>query len=149
MGTNYELHLLDLIDIDTLQKIQDAFSNMTGMAALTTDIDGTAITQGSNFSDFCMNYTRRSELGCARCSQCDKMGAELALKNGKSTIYFCHAGLIDYAAPIMANDKMVGCFIGGQVLDKAPDPEQVRKIAVELGIDPDEYLAAVEKVHIL
>lgn len=149
METNYELHLLDLIDIDTLQKIQDAFSNMTGMAALTTDIDGTAITQGSNFSDFCMNYTRRSELGCARCSQCDKMGAELALKNGKSTIYFCHAGLIDYAAPIMANDKMVGCFIGGQVLEKAPDPEQVRKIAVELGIDPDEYLAAAEKVHIL
>lgn len=149
MGKKYELHLLDLIDIDTLQKIQDAFSNMTGMAALTTDIDGTAITQGSNFSDFCMNYTRRSELGCARCSQCDKMGAELALKNGKSTIYFCHAGLIDYAAPIMANDKMVGCFIGGQVLEKAPDPEQVRKIAVELGIDPAEYLAAAEKVHIL
>lgn len=149
METKYELHLLDLIDINTLQKIQDAFANMTGMAALTTDIDGTAVTQGSNFSDFCMNYTRRSELGCARCSQCDKMGAELALKNGKSTIYFCHAGLIDYAAPIMANGKMVGCFIGGQVLEKAPDLDQVRKIAVELGIDPDQYLAAVKKVHIL
>ena len=34
-----ELHLTDLIDVEMLQKIQDAFSDMTGIASVTTDAD--------------------------------------------------------------------------------------------------------------
>ena len=37
MDMDYELQLTDLIDTKILQQIQDAFSNMTGIAALTTD----------------------------------------------------------------------------------------------------------------
>ncbi|MCM1102089.1 MAG: PocR ligand-binding domain-containing protein [Clostridium sp.] len=143
-----DLKLSDLIEVETLQKIQDAFSEMTGMASLTTDAAGNAVTVGSGFSDFCMKYTRTSELGCARCSQCDRQGAELALKTGRSTSYYCHAGLIDYAAPIMADGRLVGCFIGGQVLVKKPDLDKIRAIAEELGIDPEEYLAAAGRVNI-
>lgn len=43
------LYLTDLISVDTLQRVQDAFSAMTGMAALTTDADGIPVTKGSNF----------------------------------------------------------------------------------------------------
>ncbi len=128
-----ELKLTDLIDREILQKVQDGFANMTGMAALTTETDGTAVTEGSNFSDFCMRYTRGSKIGCERCKQCDSQGAGLALERGESVVYFCHAGLMDFAAPIMAEDKMVGCFIGGQVLTESPDPEQVLTIAKEIG----------------
>ena len=49
-----ELHLTDLIDVEMLQRIQDAFSDMTGIASVTTDADGVAVTKGSHFSDFCM-----------------------------------------------------------------------------------------------
>ena len=149
MGMNGRLTLTDLIDAEVLQKIQDSFSNMTGMAALTTDANGVAVTEGSNFSDFCMKYTRTSELGCARCEQCDKLGAKIALKKGESVAYFCHAGLMDYAAPIMANGEMVGCFIGGQVLTEPADPEQVREIAGEIGVDPEAYIEAVSRVRIV
>ena len=147
--TEYDLSLTDLIDVDTLQKIQDAFSAMTGAAALTTDVNGVAITEGSNFTDFCMRYTRASEVGCERCELYDRMGAKQALKEGRSVVYPCHAGLLDFAAPIMADNKMVGCFIGGQVLTKQVDPEQIRKVAEEIGVDPDEYLAAAQKVNII
>ena len=149
MEMNRELTLTDLIDAEELQKIQDSFSDMTGMAALTTDANGVAVTEGSNFTDFCMKYTRTSEVGCTRCEQCDKWGAKLALKNGESVAYACHAGLVDYAAPIMAGDQMVGCFIGGQVLKEAPDLEKVREIAEELDVDPEEYIEAVGKVRII
>lgn len=149
METEYELYLTDLIDRETLQKIQEAFSRMTGMASLTTDANGVAVTDGTNFSDFCMKYTRNSPIGCLRCALCDKSGAKLALKRGKSIIYYCHAGLMDFAAPIMAGDKLVGCFIGGQVLTEAPDLEKFRKIALDLEINPEEYLAAARKVNIV
>ncbi len=149
MDINREVTLTDLIDVETLQKIQDSFSNMTGMASLTTDANGTPVTVGSNFSDFCMKYTRVSDVGCARCEQCDKWGAKAALKKGESIAYFCHAGLVDFAAPIMADGSMVGCFIGGQVLTETPDFDKIREIAEELGVDPDAYAEAAGKVRII
>lgn len=146
---NKELKLVDLVNVETLQKIQDAFSNMTGIAALTTDSEGVPITDGSNISDFCFEYTRKTPLGCSRCEKCDKYGAEIALKEGKSITYFCHAGLMDFAAPIMVDGKMIGSFIGGQVLTALPDEEQVRAIAEELGIDQEEYVQASKEVNIV
>lgn len=143
------LYLTDLIDVEILQKIQDAFSDLTGIASITTDADGIAVTNGSNFSDFCMKYTRTSPLGCQRCEKCDKHGAEIALEKGASTTYFCHAGLVDFAAPIMAGDKLVGCFIGGQVLTDAPDIKKIINVAEEIGVDITEYLQALMKVHIV
>lgn len=144
-----DLHLSDLIDIELLQRVQDAFSEMTGIAALTTDKDGVAVTKGSRFSDFCMKYTRQSKKGCQRCEQCDKNGAEEALRRGKSYYYTCHAGLVDFAAPIIADGEMVGCFIGGQVLIEEADLEKTRQMAIELGIEPDEYVKAVRKVNVV
>ncbi len=144
-----KLQLSDLVDIDTLQRIQDAFSNMTGIAALTTDADGIPVTEGSNFTEFCNEYTRKSKVGCEKCIQCDKYGAERALKRGKAMTYFCHAGMVEFSAPIMAKNEMLGCFVGGQVLVAPPEEDYVRKIAEEIGVDPEEYVAAARKVPIV
>ena len=115
-----DVKLTDLIDVNTLQEIQDGFARLTGMAALTTDERGNAVTQRSNFTDFCMNYTRQSSLGCSRCERCDKEGGEQTMRTGRAAAYFCHAGLVDFAAPIMLNGTFIGSFIGGQVLTKSP-----------------------------
>lgn len=144
-----EIKLSNLIDVNTLQSIQNAFSSLTGMAALVTDSKGTPVTEGSNFCDFCQKYTRQSHEGQKRCQMCDKMGAESALNEGESVIYPCHAGLLDFSAPIIANGVMVGCFTGGQVLASPPDERYIKRIAGQLGIDPDEYYEAAKKVPIL
>lgn len=141
--------LTDLISVSTLQSIQDGFARLTGMAALTTDAQGNAVTRGSNFTDFCMDLTRKSREGCRRCEQCDKKGGEDALLSRKSVAYSCHAGLVDFAAPIMLGGEMIGSFIGGQVLTEAPDEEKFRAIARELSIDEDKYIAALRKVKIV
>lgn len=141
--------LTELIDVATLQEIQDGFAKLTGMAALTTDEYGNAVTQGSNFTDFCMNYTRKSQLGCQRCEKCDKAGGQQTMKSGMASAYFCHAGLVDFAAPIMLNGKFIGSIIGGQVLTEKPDEKKFRAIARELKIDPDEYIEALRKIQII
>ncbi len=143
------LNLTDLISVDTLQRVQDAFSAMTGMAALTTDANGIPVTKGSNFTDFCMKYARESKDGHIRCEQCDKFGAEDSWKNGGPTTYFCHAGLIDYAAPILADGQMVGSFIGGQVLTEPPKKEQIFQIAWDLGVKPQDLWAAAQQIRVL
>ncbi|MBQ3602074.1 MAG: PocR ligand-binding domain-containing protein [Lachnospiraceae bacterium] len=143
------LYLTDLIDVETLQSIQDAFSHMVGIAAMTTDACGRPVTKGSNFSEFCSKYNRGTEIGGERCRRCGRQGAEEALHQGKSNVYECHAGLFDFAAPIMADGKMVGCFVGGQALAKEPEPEKFYKIAGELGVDPQAYYEAAKKVTII
>ena len=147
--TEYDLSLTDLIDLYTLQKIQDTFSSTTGASALITDINGVAVTKDSRFTDFCKRYTRLSELGRSRCEECIRQGALMALKGRRSIVYPCHAGLLSFAAPIMVDDKMVGCFVGGQVLTSKLDPGQIRKLAAEIDADPFEYRLAAEKIRIV
>ena len=148
MKDNTKLHITDLITVGTLQLLQDAFSEMTGMAALTTDSDGTPVTQGSGF-EVCCNMCRESEVGRHRCEQCDINGAIISQKEHRAYTYDCHAGLVDFAAPVMANGVVMGSFIGGQVFVEPPDFDQVRKNAEEMGIDPDKYEAAIRNVPIV
>lgn len=142
------LTLLDVIDKGTLQSLQDAFANATGMAALATDDTG-SVTHLSNPTEFCMKYTRKSAVGSDRCNKCDLRGGEEASRTGKPSVYYCHGGLVDFAAPIVVNGKHIGSLIGGQVLTEAPDEEKFRKIATEIGVDPDSYIAALRKVPIV
>lgn len=147
---NGELKLTDLIEIEMLQRIQDSFADMTGMAVVTVDENGAPVTKPGNFTDFCNKYTRTSETGRRRCEECDIKGAAVGLETGpKRPYYYCHAGLVDFAAPIMAGDKMIGGFIGGQVLTSPPELEKFAKIAEEIGVDPEKYVEAVKKVQIV
>lgn len=144
-----DISLTDLIETETLQKIQDAFSELSRMAALTTDADGLPVTRGSNFSRFCTEFCRRSDVGRRRCEQCDINGAHMALKKGGPVSYYCHANLVDFAAPIMLKDRVVGSFIGGQVLSEPPDLKKMSAIAKEIGVDEGEFLAAALGTNIV
>ena len=115
------------------------------MAALIIDANGTPVTMGSGFSKFCMELTRKSEKGNKNCELCDRQGALLTLQNGKPTVYNCHAGLMDYAAPIVLNGEFIGSFIGGQVRTEEVDEEKFWKKAIEYNIDPDAYIAAAKE----
>lgn len=144
-----DIKLTELISVGTLQEIQDGFAKLTGMAALTTDETGAAVTRGSNFTEFCMDITRKSPVGCRRCEECDRSGGEKTMLTKKAVSYSCHAGLTDFAAPIMLNGEMIGSFIGGQVLTEEPDEEHFREIARDMGVDEDKYIAALRKVKIV
>lgn len=71
------------------------------------------------------------------------------MKTGKAAAYYCHAGLVDFAAPIMVNGEFIGSIIGGQVLTEEPDEKKFIKIAQDLNINPSEYIKALKKVKII
>lgn len=141
-----KLLLTDLIDVNTLQMIHDAFEEITGVVIGISDANGVNITKDNRSTDFCLNYNKKSPIGRARCAKCDKNGTELALKMGQSVTYYCHAGLIDFAAPILAHNEMIGCITGGQVRIEELDEAQLRRTAEEIQVDPDAYVEAAKKV---
>lgn len=142
-----DIRLVDLMEVKALQKIQDEFSKYTGLASLMTDENGIPVTKGSGFSGFCMDLVRTTKLGCSRCEECDKNGAVLTLKNKRATVYNCHAGLTDFAAPIMLEGKMIGSCIGGQVRTEDVDEEKMTQIAKELGVNPEAFIEAARKTR--
>lgn len=139
----------DIFDMDFLQKFQDEFARAVGMTAVTVDKDGKVITRPTDWSDFCMKHTRNSSEGCRRCEQCDKNGGETAARTGKPSVYECHAGLMDFGAPIMLNGKQIGSILGGQILTAPPDEDKFRNYAREIGVDPEAYVRAVRDIQIV
>lgn len=60
-----------------------------------------------------------SKEGYRRCRACDRRNHALALAQGRSRIYRCHAGFVDMAAPILVEGRRVASISSGQVL---PEP---------------------------
>jgi len=109
-----EINLNEMIDINTLQIIQDRFSDATCFSAITVDIYGNPLTEYSNFTSFCQSM-RKNKKFKDKCHECDAHGGVEAARKGEPQIYRCHAGLIDFAVPIKVKGQFVGTVLGGQV----------------------------------
>lgn len=134
------LSIPDFCDMQRFDKMMRDWSFATGLATVAVGKDGHYLTGYYNFTDFCEKLTRRSPEGLKRCIECDKKG---------HGTYLCHAGLVDFAAPITLEDgTILGNIVGGQVLPEKPDEAKFRATARELGIDEDRYLQELRKVNI-
>jgi ligand-binding sensor protein len=142
-----EIKLTDVIDLEFLQQFQDDFAKGVGLASVTVDPEGKPLTDTSSYTRFCMDYTHSTECGDKRCAESHRKGGEEAARSGKPVVYECHAGLIDFAAPIMLEGRLIGTILGGQVLTDAPQDQKYRKIAKEIGVDEEGYIEAVQEIR--
>ncbi|NMM65555.1 chemotaxis protein [Clostridium sp. P21] len=150
-GTDVDLDLLeikDVIDISLLQKFQDNFAESMNIASVTVDVNGNEVTKPSSYTDFCANYTHSTKIGDDRCAESHRRGGEEAAKTGRPYIYTCHAGLIDFAAPIVVDGKQIGTILGGQVLTSSPNESKFRQTAKEIGVNENGFVEAANKVKV-
>lgn len=129
----------DFADMAQFEAIMSNWATSTGLATVAVGADGKYISKCYNFTDFCIKLTRGSKEGCARCEKCDREG---------HGVYTCHAGLVDFGIDLVVNGEKVGSVIGGQVLPENPDEEKFRRVAREIGVDEDKYIAALCKVNV-
>jgi len=142
----------DFIDLEFFQVLQDKLAKEFGIASVIVDEEGTPLTVPSNFTNFCEKYIRNSKAGLKKCMACDAYGGNSARNLKKPVIYRCHAGLIDFASPIIIEDITIGYFLCGQILDKRKEKDEALSIADDLGIPAskhNEFLEALEEVKIV
>ena len=145
------VNLCEVIDTKTLQEIQDKFAEVTGLAAIIADKGGRAITRPSRFSDLCQRI-RATELGRRACFESDAAAGLEAAKSLRTYTHYCHAGLLDLAAPIIVDGMHVGCVLCGQVLIEPPSEaklEQMAKRVSEIGIPEEEWLRGIAGIGIV
>lgn len=141
--------LLDVIELEFLQKFQDDFATGMGLASVTVDLNGDPLTKPSNYTRHCLDFTNASEIGRQRCANSHSKAGEESTKTGKPYIHECHAGLIDFAVPIMLNGTQIGTILGGQILMDAPDLERSKRTANEIRVNSEDYIEAVKEVKFL
>jgi ligand-binding sensor protein len=143
------LEMTDVIDVRIMSNFLDYFSVSMGMGCGAVDTNGNMIDNGHNFASFCMDLTRSTHTGLKRCDECSRKGGEEATSTGRPSVYKCHAGLIDFAVPILVEGRQIGSVIGGQILTSPPNEEQFRQTAREIGADEDAYAEAAKKVSVV
>ncbi len=144
-----KLEIEDVISIPTLQKFLDNFAIGMNCAAVSVNRTGQEITKPSHYRPFCSDYIHSNTIGDNRCAKCHSdFGAE-SVKLGAPYIGKCHAGLIDFSAPIIVQGEHLGTVLGGQILDKEPDEAKIRQVAREIELSEDELYDAAKKIDIV
>ena len=119
------INIEDVVNVKELQDLQDNWAKATDLAFVTVDYNGKPITRHSNFTPFCEEL-RKVESFREKCYYCDACGGRKAKRQGKAYVYICHAGLIDFAIPIIIDGQYVGAILAGQV--KSPSYDNLKPI---------------------
>lgn len=153
------IYIGDVIDVNELQNLQDKWAKATNLAFVSVDRNGKPITEYSNFTPFCEKL-REMDKFRERCQYCDACGGRKAKRIGRAYAYVCHAGLIDFAIPIMIKGQYVGAILAGQVTSTevqglrqiAPisegwqDNEELKKLYGQVAVMPVEKILAVAQI---
>lgn len=142
------IQFTDLFNISDIQKLQNLFSDVHHVASLITKPDGTAITNPSNFCRLCNDLVRKNKIGIKNCIKSDiQIGKYNALK---PTVQLClSVGLWDAGASITVDGIHIANWLIGQIRNEENNLDQMLIHAEKLGIDKEEYLAALNEVPIM
>jgi len=143
------LKITDILDIELIQNFQDNFAKSMDIASVIVDINGKPVTKPSRYTSICTNFIQNSILGDNRCAESHRKCGEIAANTGKPYITKCHAGLIDFAAPILINGEHIGTILGGQILIKKPLVPDFKNIVKELNLSENGFLLALNEINVV
>ncbi len=133
-----QFDLLGMIDVQSVQKLQDTFASITRTMAYIVDSSDEILTQESKLQGIC-----RLADGIHECKKdCFEKNVkplcEKCKKTGKAELGSCPiSGLPIAAVPLMINDNYLGSWIIGQIRYEDPSLESITKLGVSLGKRPD------------
>ena len=124
------MQIFDYVSKDEFQKLQNLFSETTGLAAIAVDSDEEFITEGSGVSDFWMKFIR------------SRMNELVSLNGSTDT----GAGLMIFSYDMTIAGENAGKVIGGLAMSKDPDDGDLRSAAMEHRLDPDKFCSEAKKL---
>jgi PAS domain S-box-containing protein len=138
----------DIFVLEDIQRLQDLFSDATGVASLITYPDGTPITRPSNFTKLCNNIIRKTGKGCANCFKSD---AILGRHNPSGPVVqpCLSGGLWDAGASISVGGKHIANWLAGQVRNIEVDEQRIMQYADEIGANRADFMEALNEVPVM
>ena len=144
-----KLELGDIIDVRVLQEFLDNFAIGFNCAAVSVGRHGEEFTRPSHYRPFCSNFIHASRIGDDRCAVCHNDFGRKAIAAGRPYVGACHAGLIDFAAPVIIRGEHIGTVLGGQILDEAANENTILRVAGEIGVSGEGLWEAAKNIDIV
>ncbi|MEW6097404.1 MAG: HD domain-containing phosphohydrolase [bacterium] len=140
------LTLRDYVDENTLQRIQDNFTEAIGISVSILDTDGNPVTKPVGLNKFCSLIQSCSE-GKGRCKQFSVRIKNDSLRDNRPKAYYCFAGLAHFVAPIIVENTPMGSIeIEGAQIFTPVDPKKIKNISAEFGLDQDELMESASDI---
>ncbi len=138
--------LTDLVPLDELQQIQNAFAAASEVATAIADPSGRPIGQPSNPSDLC-TLVQQTELGAERCRLSNEARRKLSTEAGRPIYHQClSCGFLDAGAPIIVDGVHVADWLMGQCDVLRVGEDRIRAYAREIGADETSMVEAYARI---
>ena len=142
-----DLSLTDILEIDTLQRIQDAFSEAFDMPSIIYGPNGKPLTKPSKFTSFC-KLVRSTEKGAAKCELFDKNLMDYLNENPSPYIRTgCFiANMVTGTVPIVIQGKHLANWGIGQMIDSAMKMDEIQAHAFAIGVTEEDLINAATEL---
>ena len=143
-----ELELEDIIDVDAVQSLMDAFYKFTSLPVAIIDLAGKVLVQ-TGWQDICTKFHRMHPETLKNCIECDTILTR-NVPAGEFKSYLCKNSLWDNVTPIMIGGSHVGNLLTGQFFyeGEKPDDSVFLAQAKQYCFNEKEYMDAVRRVPI-
>lgn len=113
MGQNFH-DIRNIFNIPQWEILQELLAAASNTAIITIDYKGIPATVHSRCCPFCQSVRANPWL-YKLCQTCDSRGGLEAVRAQQPYIYLCHFNIVDFAVPIIVDDKYIGAVMAGQV----------------------------------
>ena len=143
-----DVEFSDLLDPLEVQRLQDEFSQATGVSLFLVRPDGSPITRPSNPCRLCRDFVRSTIVGRAACR--GQVSPARAEGPEGAVITSCAAtGILCAETRIVVGDRHIATWRIGQVRADSTGGEEVRARARALGVDGEAFAAAYREVPVI
>ncbi|MCK5115129.1 MAG: PocR ligand-binding domain-containing protein [Candidatus Aegiribacteria sp.] len=139
----------DLIEIDTLRRIFEKYTEATGFTIGFLDHPDMNILISSGWRRICTELHRSHPVSLANCLRSNKHLLFQLNDPSKVVVETCENGLVDCAIPIMIDGKHIASLATGQLFLEKPDMDKFHKQAIEFGFDAEEYLEEIRSIPVI
>jgi PAS domain S-box-containing protein len=139
----------EIVNIEELKKLFEAFSTATGFTTGLVDQLTREVLIGTGWRDICVHFHRENSGSIAHCQSSNQELTTNLNIPGEVRISHCRNGLIDGATPVIVEGRHLANLFTGQVLFTPPDKERFREQAQQYGYDEQSYLNALSKVPVM
>ena len=141
--------LREIVDIDELKNLFEAFSAATGFTTGLVDATANEILIATGWRDVCVKFHRANSESIKICKESGKILTDGLNNPEEIRICHCHNGLVDGCTPIIIEGKHLANLATGQVFFEPPDMNRFKEQAKKYGYDEEAYLSAVSEVPII
>lgn len=140
-----ELKLTDLIDAAALAEILEVFATVTHTTVNVCDPQGRGIARSSHAHPIC-ELMVESDQGREACSECIAAVVRRAVGASAPVSLDCHAGMVEYAAPVTLSGQVLAVIVMGDLPRRQPEPATVGALAERYQLAPAAVAAVFESM---